>query len=32
MNEKVDAVERGTIVAIERLLAGEEAIDSSGDY
>ena len=32
VNEKVDAVERGTIVAVERLLTGEEAIDSSGDY
>ena len=32
VNEKVDAVERGTIVAIERLLGQEESTDSSGDY
>ena len=31
-DEKVDAVERGTIVAVERLLAGEEHADSSADY
>ena len=32
VTEKVDAVERSTIVAVERLLAGGETTDSSGDY
>ena len=32
MNEKVNVLELGTIVAVERLSAGEESTDSSGDY
>ena len=32
VNEKFDAVEHGTIVVVERLMAGEEITDSSGDY
>jgi len=32
MNEKVDLLERGTIIAVERLVGSDETTDSTGDY